>query len=487
MRCALLISLVCTATCTPVPRAFVCNSDDNCVNGTVQGHCEGTRFCSFADGNCPSGRRYGQYAGNGLGFHCVPSDDGGMGPGDMGGAADMSGDGGKGSCGGLDDVCCAGSMCNSGLSCVGGACIGCVTSVATGDAHTCALKADGSLWCWGKNDKGQLGNGTTNDALAPSRVVDSSGLPFMGAVKVVAGSQFTCVRKSDGSVACWGANDAGQLGVGANPTTTPYEANPQLVALSLVTDVGTGAKHACASLMGMTGTSLWCWGANDSGQIGPSGGATNTMPVQAVDKGNQPIKAIAVAGGLSHTCAIAPDHTLWCWGSDVDGELGDGAMAPMNTAVQVASLGTHVNGVTLGAHVTCALSDGNVVSCFGLNDHGQAGVPGGAPVAVPTALALPSLTRVALGAAHACARQVGGGVWCWGSDSNGQLGDSSASDSPTPKQVRGGAGAVAGGLAHSCAARADGLDCWGADASAQLGDGMKVDESHPVATLLTCP
>jgi alpha-tubulin suppressor-like RCC1 family protein len=374
------------------------------------------------------------------------------------------------------------SMCNQGLSCVGSVCIGCVSSVAAGDAHSCAVKSDGSLWCWGKNDQGQLGNGSKNDALAPSRVLESNGLPLTGAVKVVAGNAFTCVLKQDATAACWGANDVGQLGTGSTMLNDPV---PQLIPLAMVTDVGAGARHGCASLQS---GNVWCWGANDTGQIGPGAGPTgSSMPVPAVDKGNQQVKAIAVAGGLSHTCAIAPDHTLWCWGSDVDGELGDGAMAATNTSVQAASLGTHVTAVTLGAHVTCALSDSKVVSCFGLNDHGQAGVAGGQPVAVPTALALPSLTRVALGGAHACARQVGGGVFCWGSDGRGQLGDGMMSDSATPKRARGGAGAVAGGLTHSCAARVDGLDCWGADTSAQLGDGMKIDQSLPVAAKLSCP
>jgi alpha-tubulin suppressor-like RCC1 family protein len=479
MRRVLLVSLLCAATCTPVPRAFVCGSDENCLNGTIQGHCEATRFCSFFDGSCASGRRYGQYAGDGLSSRCVPGDDGGLL--DMVVSGD-GGDGGPSSCGGLDDVCCAMSSCNSGLSCVGGFCVGCVTSVAAGDAHSCAVKSDGSVWCWGKNDVGQLGNGTMNDALVPSRVLEASGLPLTGAVKVVVGSAFTCVRKTDGTVACWGANDAGQLGTGS---TAASNATPSLVALAMVTDVGVGARHACAALQS---GNLWCWGANDAGQIGPGAGAAGSnMPVPAVDKGNQQIKAIAVAGGLSHNCSIAPDHTLWCWGSDVDGELGDGAMAATNTAVPVASLGAHVTAVALGAHVTCALADGNVVSCFGLNDHGQAGVAGGAPVAVPTALTLPGLTRIALGADHACARQVGGAVWCWGSNGHGQLGDGTQNDAAAPQMARGGAGAVAGGLVDSCAARSDGLDCWGGDGGGQLGDGMKVDQLRPVATKLSCP
>lgn len=482
MRRAIVLSLLGALGCTPIPRAFVCDGDGNCINGGMQGHCEATRFCSFADGTCASGRRYGQFAGDGLGQSCVIAPAGDGGSGDMTGApGNLGSDGGLPVCGVLDDSCCTMASCNSGLTCTGASCLGCVIAVAAGDAHSCAIKSGGSIWCWGKNDKGQLGNGTMNDALVPSQVVDNNGIAVGGAVELAAGANFTCARKSDGTALCWGANDVGQLGTGDAKMANPV---PSLIALSMITTLGAGQRHACAALQSGT---LWCWGANDSGQLGPGAPGGSSMPSQAVDKGNQPIMAVAVAGGVSHTCAVRPDHTLWCWGSDVDGELGDGAMAAINTPVQVATLGAHVTSVAAGAHFTCALMDTGGLDCFGLNDHGQAGAAGGQPVAVPAPLALSSLTRVTLGAAHGCARRDGGDVFCWGANAHGQLGDGSMNDSPSPVRPRGGAGVIAGGLAHSCAARADGIDCWGADAGGQLGNGLLSDRDSPTATQLSCP
>jgi alpha-tubulin suppressor-like RCC1 family protein len=482
MRRALVVFAAFAAACTPVARSFTCGSSAACVFGAQQGTCEATRFCSFPDAACTgSGRRYGAYAGGGLANQCVSGTV--AGPGDMSG-----GDMPAPACGTLDDACCANMTCPAPLTCgAGGTCLGCVVALAAGDAHSCANKADKTIWCWGKNDRGQLGNGTTNDALAPVEVVDNNGIAFGGsfggAVDLAAGNGFTCARLANNTVACWGANDAGQLGINS---AVMQASNPSLVPLSKVGAIGVGASHACAAVD--TAGLVWCWGANDSGQLGPGAGAGGSnMPVPAVDKGNQQVTAIALAGGATHSCAIKADHTLWCWGSDVDGELGDATTAATSPSVQAAALGAHVTAVTAGSHFTCALTDGAQASCFGLNSHGQAGVSGGAPVAVPTALALPSVTRIAAGAAHACARLAGGDVRCWGANAHGQLGDGTANDSATPVRARGGAGAIAAGLAHSCAARGDGVDCWGADANGQLGDGTRNDASLPVATRLACP
>jgi alpha-tubulin suppressor-like RCC1 family protein len=483
MLSCLLSAVLSLGACSPIPRAFVCSGDASCASGASRGHCEATHFCSFGDARCASGRRYGQFAGDGLANACVSNSSGGS-DGGMRSDGGSEGDGGVTICGTLDDACCAGNVCNSGLTCSSGICTGCVTAVAAGNYHSCALKADGTVWCWGAGDDSQLGNGGTGDAVAPVEVVDGNGMPIK-AVDVVAGGYFTCARKADGTLACWGANDQGQLGSGGAATPNGV---PSLVPLAMIGTAAAGINHACAAI---ANDDVWCWGANDSGQLGPGAPSTGSaMPVPAVDRGNQQLQAVALGGGITHTCAVTPSHTLICWGTDGYGELGDSTTQATSPPVQAASLGAHVVAVALGDRVTCALTDdgdGARVSCFGKNDRGQAGVAGGMPVASPTMMPLSSLTRVAMGGNHGCARQSGGDVSCWGAGDSGQLGDGKSTDSSSPVTARGGAGAIAAGLMHTCAARADGVDCWGDNSRGQLGNGSKSGSPIPVAVKLACP
>jgi alpha-tubulin suppressor-like RCC1 family protein len=381
--------------CTPIPRAFRCAQSSQCVNGGVAGSCEANGWCSFPDASCTStGRRYGQYVGDGLAGMCI----------------------------------------------VEPAVGGCVAQLALGAAHGCALRSDGTLACWGKNDHGQLGTGATSDAAAASAVVDDHGVPLASLSAVVAGDAHTCAMATNGTVSCWGDDSAGQLGRGGSAAVN---AVPMLVPLSSVAAIAAGARHTCAAL---TTGAVWCWGANDGGQLGQAPSAGSSMPVEVVDRAGQALDAIALAAGATHSCAIARNHALVCWGSDGSGELGDGASATTNLPVQAMALGTHVTQAAAGDRFSCALGDDAHVSCFGANDRGQAGQSPGSAVPVPTALALDLVTAVAAGGAQACARRSGGALSCWG-------------DGATVMPALDAVGAIAVGANDICAAHAGAIDC----------------------------
>ena len=408
MRALALASVILLGGCTPIASAFRCADSAACVSAGVAGTCEGNHWCSFPDQACASGRRYGEFAGDGLSKLCVTAAD---------------------SCGALGEACCAGSnACQAGLECSGGVCVGCVAALALGDAHGCALRRDGGVACWGANDHGQLGNGTTGGmAAAATPVVDDHGVPLAGIRAIAAGGNHTCALRPDETVVCWG-DDA------------PL---PAVVALTTIAAIAAGAHHTCAAL---DDGAVWCWGANDAGQLGTAPSAGSAAPVEVVDKAGGPLVAASLAAGATHSCAVGRDRTLVCWGSDVDGELGDGTTAATRLPVAAASLGAHVVVAAAGVHFGCALGDDQKVSCFGANDRQQAGQPASATVAAPTALALDLVTAIAAGGAQACARRAGGTMECWGDDA-------------PPSVVRQGVGPIAVGASDACSARSDGVDC----------------------------
>jgi cysteine-rich repeat protein len=194
-------------------------------------------------------------------------------------------------------------------------------SVAAAARHTCGIKADQTLWCWGANADGALGNGGKVDSLTPVQV----GGTTWYSVTVGGGlaGEHTCAVKLDGSLWCWGANSLGQLGTGS----TTASLTPVRVGSATWTSVSAGIAYTC----GVQGDgTLWCWGSNDNGQLG-DGTLTNRLaPVRVPGQG-----WAQVAGRTSHTCGTRPDGSLWCWGNNADGEIGDGQTALRPTPEQV--------------------------------------------------------------------------------------------------------------------------------------------------------
>ena len=205
-----------------------------------------------------------------------------------------------------------------------------VTAVATGLAHTCALKANGTAACWGNNFSGQLGDGSSGMAAAKNTPVAVANLT--GAVALTAGRLHTCALKADGSVVCWGANGLGQLGDGSTvDKTSPSGVSgiTSVVALSAAYD------HTCA--LKADGT-VACWGVNNYGQIGdgtsPTVASANnrSSPVPVLNLAG----VAAISAGTFHTCALKTDGSAACWGLNVNLQLGDGTGVDSVTPVAVS-------------------------------------------------------------------------------------------------------------------------------------------------------
>jgi len=301
------------------------------------------------------------------------------------------------------------------------------TQVAAGTFHTCALRAAGELSCWGNGLTGQLGDGANNASLTP--VAGATGIT--DANQIVAGDQFTCAVRSGGQVACFGQNDNGQLG---NGTTTNSDVPVTVTGLTSATQVAAGMVHACAVL---AGGQVECWGGDTLGELGNgTTSAFSSVPVAVLGITN----AVEVSTtGVSSCAALVTGHVM-CWGYNIGGYLGDGTTNPSDVPIAVAGLAdaTQVSG---GQDHTCALRVGGQVVCWGENESGGLGNGTTNPSTGPsTPVAVTGLTdavQIAVGDGFSCALRRGGQVACWGENSNLQLGDGTSADSSTPVSVVG--------------------------------------------------
>jgi hypothetical protein len=202
-------------------------------------------------------------------------------------------------------------------------CVFVSAKVEAGGHHTCAIKTNGSLWCWGYNYYGQLGIGTWLDKKVPTQV---SGTNW---VTVSAGVAHTCGVKTDGTLWCCGYNEYGQLGIG---TWLDKNAPTQVGTGTNWVSVSAGKDHTCGV---KTDGTLWCWGRNNYGQLGDGTTGNKNVPVQVSGT-----NWVSVSAGDGHTCGIKTDGTLWCWGDNLVGQLGDGTNTNKNTPVYIMSLGS---------------------------------------------------------------------------------------------------------------------------------------------------
>lgn len=222
--------------------------------------------------------------------------------------------------------------------------------VAAGTGHSCARIGDaGGVWCWGRNDQGQLGDGRTMAQTAPAVVIGTSALDL---VEIAAGGDHTCALGRNGRVHCWGANTAGERGV--------------VTELVDAVGIAAGARHTCAL---RASGSVVCWGSNQYGQLGDTTAVNRNLPTAVAELTD----AVEVVAGDEHTCARRANGAVVCWGRGIRGQLGDGTMTNREALVAVAGLEGAVE-VAAGGQHTCARLATGVVRCWGANDHGQLGV-----------------------------------------------------------------------------------------------------------------
>jgi alpha-tubulin suppressor-like RCC1 family protein len=346
------------------------------------------------------------------------------------------------------------------------------TVVSAGGEYTCVRLPDGTVQCAGRNQFGQLANGTLNNSSVLGAV---TGLTT--ATRVIAGDEFACALLADATARCWGLGEKGQRGDG---TLTQMSTVPVSVSgLAGAAAVTAGYNHACALL---TDGTMRCWGANDYGQLGnpftPPPGSSVPVAVSGITG------ATAITAGAFHTCAVLRDSTLRCWGQNDLGQLGNGTFTSSSTPVTVRGT-TGATGIAGGGAHTCALLVDGTVQCWGNNYQGQLGdgtsIPSSTPVRV---VGITGASAVAAGWQHTCAPLRDGTVQCWGENAFGQLGDGTMRNSSTPVPVVGIAGAVgvtSGWWHHSCALLATGMvRCWGVNEWGQFGNGTTTSSSTPV-------
>ncbi len=301
-----------------------------------------------------------------------------------------------------------------------------VQAISAGGWHSLALMEDGTVWAWGANRRGQLGDGSTSDKHTPVRV---SGLTNVQAIS--AGAMHSLALKEDGTVWAWGANWTGQLGDGTGGNRDDYSSFPvQVIGLTNVQAISAGDGHSLA--IKVDGTN-WAWGWNDSGQLGDGTKEDKNTPVQITSL--MELQTIS-AGGL-HSSALKGDRTVWAWGGNWFGQLGDGTTNSSDTPVQVKGL-TNVQAISAGGFAdiqdhSLALKDDGTVWAWGGNEYGQIG--DGTTNSNDTPVQLSSLTNVqaiSAGGLHSLALKEDGTVWAWGQGDTGQLGDGTTDNSNTP-------------------------------------------------------
>ena len=413
-----------------------------------------------------------------------------------------------------------------------------VQQVAAGPDFTCALSMQGAVQCWGYNQYGQLGDGSTTDRLTGTHVtgLDRGVLAIAVGGSAATPTGFSCALLEDGRVKCWGWGAFGQMGNGTDDWHNPEPVVVQ--GLAQVQAIAAGGEHVCAL---RTNGQLWCWGANDFGQIGAGTFAAgkSLVPVQVasgiarfalgyshtcvqltsglrcwgnneqqqigndqpysqlhfspVDVLNLSDPVARVEGGRNFSCALTQAGRVHCWGRQANGQLGTGKQLyadplPSNA---VPGLGPGVRSISVGDQHACAVLQDRRLKCWGNNDRGQVGNNRHAthwrhdPVEVK---GVSGAVQLALGADHACARLSGGGLRCWGDNSRGQLGlgpDEPKHWQHTPQPVvgLGATSHVTAGERHNCALTQSGnrMWCWGDNSILQLTEEFESVVSAPVA------
>lgn len=343
-----------------------------------------------------------------------------------------------------------------------------VVQIEAGDGFTCALKASGTVWCWGSNADRTLGQPAGVQSLVqPTRVPGLSDV-----VEIASGYAHSCALQRSGAVRCWGLNHAGQLGDGT--TQSPQHKPVAVVGVEEAIQISVGVFHSCALMR--TGE-IQCWGSGEHGELGHGQVATESRPVKVLGIEN----AVLVRAGDGSSCALLATGDVRCWGLLGQRESTQpGHVGSMSTPAFV-EFAEEVAGLRLGSGMACFRQHDGEVHCWGRGEGGQLGDGAGSNSTLPVRVSgLRTAREVALGLigkGFGCALNEDRTVSCWGHNEGGQLGDGTTLTRLEPVELPGLYGVVelAAGAKHVCARRMDGdLWCWGENASGQLGDGTTI-------------
>jgi large repetitive protein len=358
--------------------------------------------------------------------------------------------------------------------------VSCGNIIAIGEAHTCALTNVGQVLCWGLNDYGQLGNGTTTNSSVPQPVIE---LPH-DVISISAGANSTCALTNAGVVWCWGGNAAGQLGDGTyTQSSEPVQVSDVTgtAALNEVAVISSGRDHACAAT---AAGAAYCWGDNSTGELGNGTDTSSNFPV--------PIPGLSsgvatISAGSGFTCAVTTAEAALCWGKGGSGQLGDGNGVDSASPVTVVdAIGQEPLGgviaISAGFESACAVTSEETLLCWGTNAANQLGSGSTAsqssiPVQVLNSAGnapLAGVIAISAGESNNCAVTSSGSALCWGENADREGGNDSSLSATGPAAVFGllnGAVAIAAGNQYSCAVSIAGAaQCWGSTSNAQAAD-----------------
>jgi alpha-tubulin suppressor-like RCC1 family protein len=365
-----------------------------------------------------------------------------------------------------------------------------VDQLTGGGWHTCMLREDGTVMCWGNNYYGQIGVGYRN-ASGGVNPIDVTLYGGHTATQLSAGGFHNCAILDDGSVACWGYNQDGTLGDG-----TYSDRYVPVPTLSFGPDVTTellssGYYHTCALL---SDQSISCWGSNEYGQIG-NGEIDGTIGIStpySVPEFSSGSNASLVRAGGHATCVVTTDGELFCWGyKALKGVTNDNSY--ISTPTHIPHQGTNVTDVSVGGYHTCSLLENGSVMCWGRNDFGQRGLGYTQSATDPfTERAVidfgnnRTALQVSAGTHHSCAILEDWEIVCWGNNTYGQLGNTPSNHESTPVTVSGLDGVAKPenlflGNFHTCVVFEDkSVSCWGRNVNGQVGDYTTDDSSEPI-------
>ncbi|GIE34140.1 chromosome condensation regulator RCC1 [Actinoplanes italicus] len=357
--------------------------------------------------------------------------------------------------------------------------------VTAGANHTCALANPyNNAYCWGSGHSGQLGNNQNSGQSAPVEVLEAGQAPpgpgGSRLTRVFAGGSHLCGLDENAKAYCWGQNDSGQLGDG---TTTSRQAPTAVNTPSGVTftQFALGSTHTCAT---GSDTRTYCWGSGFNGVLGNGSTANVSTPTPVDAPPGVTLTGLSTQG--FHTCGLGSNATTYCWGQNAEGQVGDGTTTNRLSPVPVnAPGGVTFTQIAAGHNHTCAIGSDSKVYCWGLGQNGAMGNGGTSNQSAPGLVTLPggvTFTQVASGQNHSCAIGGDNRTYCWGFNGNSQVGNGNTTSQPIPVPVAVPGGAalteVAANFNFTCGLGNDSRAyCWGS------GWGYQTESSTPVATI----
>ena len=420
------------SACSPGP--YECTTNVQCMSASnVQGVCDESGFCAYPDTTCTmTGLRYSVSAGNGLASSCVATESN-----------------------------------------------ACIQQLAVGQDTACYVRTDGSVWCWGWNQFGQVGDGTTTDRNVPTQV---QGLP-MPAVLVSVAEMHVCAELMDGTIWCWGINDQSNLGQCKSGSELTQSPTPLQVFYASVTlpkgEDPDGGK-------GDAGAPIWTCGSKPLVAAVPSGSLKNSLTL-----------------GGEHSCVVDQEQKLYCWGENVTSPVGGQAGQDFNVIEPVEgplvvdgtdpTLTDHIIDIESGDDFTCLESDTQSVYCWGGNQLGELADNGARPWAsIPQLIGgFGGVQQLLVDDETACVVTVNGSLWCWGNGEDGIFGPANnpTGNALTPVNL-GTATAVFGGPNAETVCTTNGtgvLQCWGSNSKgeAAIGSLTPVSVTTPTTALLS--